>query len=141
VKKTLLALMLCAAAGAQAAPRGFIDTYKKNNAEWNEICVNSYLVSWDAPKMLKAGDDCIGNAKTILKSNYQNALGQVDKKPSKALEDHYVKALTLLESARPLEIETRSTYAARIGRSHSELSEAWVRFELAFEAANTKGKK
>ena len=130
MKKTLLALTLCAASLAHAGPRGWIDFYQEQSMKKIELCQLTYSVAWSEASYYEKGNECVASGKEQIKSWYSQALGQVSKGAREPFKNHLIKTLAALESSRPSESETRGAYSARTSRIQEGLNEAWVRFDL-----------
>lgn len=74
---------------------------------------------------------CIREQATAVKKSYDGAARTVKKTAAKkALQEHYIAAITQLRGIAPKTGEIRMHYTARQSQNEARVEEAWTRFEV-----------
>lgn len=73
---------------------------------------------------------CIDDGKIAVKNAYAEASTMVSSDPAKAaLKEHYIKAISTLQSIDSYNEERKVDYEKRQGENKAKLEELWIRFE------------
>lgn len=133
MKKTVLVLLCAAfASGVIFAADGKpspVSVYK--NA--TDFSIIGCQITFKTAMLNRAIDTfykCIDDGKNAVKTAYTEASGAVSSDPAKAaLKEHYIKAISTLQSIDSYLDEGKGEYERRQGENKAKLRELWIRFE------------